>query len=307
METSGKRSISRRQEHWGKPGKLEKPGKASPYLYFLPAVALAVIFSYWPFIKTLVNSFHIVNFKGELVRFVGLENYTRLAANASFLTSLKNTARFTLIFTPVNMVVCLGLAILCQRRRRGSSFNELLFFLPMAVSMSSAALIFKALFNPTIGIVNWALGTDINWFNDPAHAMTTLVVLGVWLDVGLNFILLLTALRNVPRPYLEAVAMEGSSWWRALLSIQLPLISPTLIFVFMTGVKNAMLMSGPVIIMTEGGPYRSTQTVVFQMYLEGFTSGNYTLGSTLSVVIFLFTLMVMLGILAFEKRRVYYS
>lgn len=291
----------------GRKDMARRLGKVSPYLYFLPAVVLALAFSYWPFIKTLVNSFHIVNFKGELVRFVGLENYVRLADNASFLTSLKNTVRFTLIFTPVNMIACLGLALLSQRQRRGSPFNELLFFLPMAVSMSSAALIFKALFNPTIGIVNWVLGTDINWFNDPTHAMTTLVVLGVWLDVGLNFILLLTALRNVPKQYLEAAAMEGCSWWRTLISIQLPLISPTLVFVLMTGVKDAMLMSGPVIIMTEGGPYRSTQTLVYQMYLEGFTSGNYTLGSTLSVVIFLFTLVVMLGLLAFERRRVHYS
>ncbi len=290
------------QPAWKKRG-----ARITPYLYFLPALVLAVLFSYWPFIKTVLNSFHIVNFKGELVRFVGMENYVRLIGNDSFLTSLKNTLRFTAVFTPPNILICLSLALLSQRERRGSSFNELLFFLPMAVSMSSAALIFKALFNPTIGMVNWVLGVDINWFNDSHHAMTTLVVLGLWLDIGLNFILLLTALRNIPRPYLEAAAMEGSPWWRTILDIKLPLISPTLIFVVMTSIKDAMLMSGPVIIMTEGGPYRSTQTLVYQMYLEGFMSGNYTLGSTLSVIIFLLTLTVMLALLAFEKRRVYYS
>jgi sn-glycerol 3-phosphate transport system permease protein len=241
------------------------------------------------------------------VEFVGLDNFRELSASGNFRDSLRNTFRFTAMFVPANILACLGAALLCYRKRRGTAFNELLFLLPMAVALSSAALIFKAMFNPTIGIVNWILGIDVDWFNDPAMAMFTLVALGVWLDIGLDFVLLLAALRNVPTQLVEAAAMEGANAWRKFFSIQLPMISPTLLFVVCTNVKDALLISAPVMILTEGGPYRSTQTLVYQMYLEGFKSGNYTLGSTIGVVVFLLSVVMLLLLFRFEKRGVYYA
>lgn len=287
--------------------KHKQLSKTTPYLYMLPALALAFVFCLWPFFKTIVNSLSIVNYSGKIVQFVGLDNFRELFASSSFRISLKNTFRFTAIFVPVNVVICMLCALLCYRKRRGTAFNELLFFLPMAVAMSSAAMIFKALFNPMIGVVNWILGVDINWFNDPSKAMFTLVTLGVWLDIGLDFILLLAALRNVPPQLTESAELEGAGAWRKFRSVQLPLITPTLMFVVCTNIKDAMLISAPVMILTEGGPYRSTQTLVYQMYLEGFRSGNYTLGSTISVVVFLLSLVLLLLLFRFEKRGVYYS
>lgn len=281
--------------------------RLTPYLYMLPALFLAIVFCLWPFVKTIINSLSIVSYSGEIVEYVGLDNFKELFANPSFRTSVSNTFRFTALFVPANIIICMGCALLCYRKRRGTAFNELLFFLPMAVAMSSAALIFKALFNPMIGVVNWILRVDINWFNDPSKAMFTLVALGVWLDIGLDFILLLAALRNVPPQLLESAELEGAGAWRKFFNIQLPFISPTLLFVLCTNIKDAMLISAPVLILTEGGPYRSTQTLVYQMYLEGFRSGNYTLGSTISVVVFLLTLVLLLLLFKFEKRGVYYS
>lgn len=281
--------------------------KITPYFYMLPALFLAAVFCLWPFVKTIINSLSIVNYSGKVVEFVGLENFKELFASSSFRTSLKNTFRFTALFVPANVIICMGCALLCYRKRKGTAFNELLFFLPMAVAMSSAAMIFKALFNPMIGVVNWVLGVDINWFNDPSKAMFTLVTLGVWLDIGLDFILLLAALRNVPQQLLESAELEGAGAWSKFWRIQLPLVTPTLLFILCTNIKDAMLIAAPVMILTEGGPYRSTQTLVYQMYLEGFRSGNYTLGSTISVVVFLLTLVLMLLLFRFEKRGVYYS
>ncbi len=282
-------------------------GKVTPYLYMLPALVIAGIFCFWPFFKTIANSFSLVNMAGRNVAFVGLDNYKELFASESFRTSLYNTLRFTLMFVPSNIIICMACALLTYRKRRGTAFNEVLFFLPMAVAMSSAALIFKALFNPSIGVINYILGTNINWFNDPHMAMFTLVTLGVWLDLGLDFILLLAALRNVPQQLTEAAELEGAGAWTKFWKIQLPLITPTMLFILCTNIKNAMLISSPVIILTEGGPFRSTQTLVYQMYVEGFKSGNYTAGSTISVVVFLLTLVLLLLLFRFERRGVYYS
>lgn len=281
--------------------------RISPYLYLLPAVVLAYLFSYRPFFKTIVNSLSLVNFSGKIVEYVGLENFRLLFADRNFQTSLLNTFRFALLFIPLDLLICLAFALLVYRKRRFNGFNETLFILPMAVAMSSAALVFKAIFNPTIGVVNYLFSLTIQWFDDPAWAMVTIVILGIWMALGLDFLLLLGALRSVPRQLLEAAQMEGAGAWDTFFRIQLPLISPTILFIISTRLRDSMLLGGPVMVMTAGGPFRSTQTLVYQMYVEGFVAGNYSKGSAISVVVFALTFMLILLAFRFERKGVFYQ
>lgn len=279
----------------------------SPYLYFVPALALAYLFSYRPFFKTVVNSFSLVNHSGKILGFVGLDNYRALFADRNFQTSFANTFRFAAFFIPIDLVFCLLCALLVYRRRRFNAFNETLFIMPMAVAMTSAAMVFKAIFNPTIGVVNYLFGLTIQWFNDPRWAMVTIVILCVWMAMGLDFLLLVGALRSVSPDMMEAAEIEGAGPVAKFFSIQLPLISPTILFIVSTRLRDSMLLSGPVLVMTNGGPFRSTQTLVYQMYIEGFVAGNYSKGSAISVVVFTLTFLLILLAFRFEKRGVFYQ
>ncbi len=281
--------------------------KAWPYILLLPALALAFLFAYRPFFRTIINSLYNLSIIGKRTSFVGFDNYKRLFLGASFQDSLVNTLRFTLYFVPTNLIICLGAAMLANRKGKLASLNQIFMFLPMAVAMSSSMMLFKMMFNPSVGIMNTLLGSDIQWFNNPKSAMLLLVIAGVWLDIGFDFLLLLSALRNVPSSLIEVARIEGASPWQLFTSLQLPLIAPTLMFVLITSIKDAMLISAPVLLLTEGGPFRSTQTLVYQMYLEGFKSGNYALGSAIATVVFLLTFVIMLLLLRFEQRRVYYQ
>lgn len=278
-----------------------------PYLYLTPALVLAYVFSYRPFTKTVVNSLSLVNFTGKIIEFVGLENFERLLSDGNFLISLTNTFRFALVFIPLDIVLCMVCALLVYKKRRFNALNETLFIMPMAVAMSSAALVFKAIFNPTIGVVNHLFSLTIRWFDDPAWAMLTIVILGVWMALALDFLLLLGALRSVPRQLVEAAQMEGAGPFATFFRIQLPLISPTLLFIVSTRLRDSMLLSGPVMVMTAGGPQRSTQTLVYQMYVEGFVGGNYSKGSAISVVVFLLTFLLILLAFRLERRGVFYQ
>lgn len=284
-----------------------KLDKARPYILLLPAIALAFVFAYRPFFRTITNSLFNLSIIGKRLSFVGLDNYNRLFSSASFQDSLSNTLRFTLYFVPTNLVICLGAAMLANRKGKLASLNQIFMFLPMAVALSSSMMLFKMMFNPSIGIMNTLLGADIQWFNNPKAAMLLLVIAGVWLDIGFDFLLLVSALRNVPKSLIEVARIEGANPWQLFTTLQLPLIAPTLLFVLVTSIKDAMLISAPVLLLTEGGPFRSTQTLVYQMYLEGFKSGNYALGSAIATVVFLLTFVVMLLLLRFEQRRVYYQ
>jgi len=244
---------------------------------------------------------------GERLKFVGLENYSRLFASQSFQDSLSNTLRFTLFFVPANMFLCLSAALLANREGKLATLNQVFFFLPLAVGLSSSMMIFKMIFNPSLGIVNHLLGTSIQWFNNPKAAMALLVIAGVYLDFGFNFLLFHAALRNVPKDLIEVAQIEGASPFQTFRYLIFPLIGPTVVFVLITNIKDAMLISSPVLILTEGGPFRSTQTLVYQMYLEGFKSGNYAVGSSIATVVFLLTFSILLILMRLQRRRVYYQ
>jgi len=287
------------KQHWTE--------KLKPYLLILPALILAFLFAYRPFIVTILNSLYTVSINGKRMDFVGLETFNRLFATQSFQASLSNTLRFTILFVPTNIVICLSAALLANRKGKLATLNQVFFFLPMAVGLSSSMMILKMMFNPSIGIVNQLLGLDIQWFNEPKSAMALLVIAGVYLDIGFNVLLLSAALRNVPDQLLEVARLEGASAFQTFRYLQAPLISPTLLFIVVTNIKDAMLISSPVLILTEGGPFRSTQTLVYQMYLEGFKSGNYATGSAIATIVFLLTFLILLILMQSERRRVYYQ
>ena len=185
----------------------------SPYVYLVPAVMLAIAFGYRPFVKTVVNSLSLVNRLGRIVGFVGFENFSRLFSDRNFQTSLANTFRFAVLFVPLELIWSMTCALLVHRKRRFNAFNELLFMMPMVVAMSSAAILFQALFNPTIGVVNYSDRFNVQWFNDPIWAMWVIVILCIWMAMGLDFCCFLS-IAPIPRGIVEAAELEGASRWR---------------------------------------------------------------------------------------------
>lgn len=278
-----------------------------PYLFLLPMLVFAVAFSYYPALKTLLYSFSTVNFKGEITGYAGLENFRYLFSRKDFSIALGNTLRLTLINTPLTVVLTLLFAALCQEKRPLSGLNEMLFTLPMAVSMSAAALIFKVMLNPTVGIVNYTLGLKIGWYEDRATAMQGILLLTIWMGLGFNFLLFLSALRGIPTGITDSAQLDGAGIIRRFFAIQLPLISPTLFYVLCTNMILAMLTSGPIIILTDGGPARATTTLIFMMYSSGYGSSNYSLAACISVVAFLLTLLFTVGAFRLEGKKVHYE
>jgi sn-glycerol 3-phosphate transport system permease protein len=281
--------------------------KARPYLYVLPILLFAVGFIYYPFIKTFLYSFSTVNAKGIITGFVGLENFEYLFSRRDFKIALENTLKITAINVPATVAITMGLALLANKKRCLSSVYETLFTLPMAIAMSAAAMIFKVLLNPTVGYLNYALGIDWGWYQSRDHALYGILMLTVWMGIGFDFLLFLSAFRAVPDQLIEAGTIDGAGPVSRFFRIQLPLISPTILFVTLTNMVLAMMVSGPVIILTQGGPARSTTTLIFMMYNSGYGSANYSLSACVSLVAFALTFSLTLLAFYVEKRKVHYQ
>ena len=281
--------------------------RARPYLYILPMSVLALVFVYYPFFRTVIHSLSVVNARGQVVSFAGLENFAYLFGRREFQASLANTLTLALVNTPVTVVITLFLAWLASRPRRLSPVYESMFALPVAISMSASALIFKVLLNPTAGLVNYVFSLDWGWYKDPHTAMAGILLLTVWMGIGINFLFFLSSFRAVPSAVTDSARLDGAGEARILFSIRLPLIAPTVLYVSCTNMIQALMTSGPILVLTQGGPSRATTTLVYLMYTSGYSSSNYSLAACVSLVTFALTLVLTLALYSLQERRIDYA
>lgn len=273
------------------------------YLYVLPAVVLTALFAYYPFIKAFTSSFFLENQRGELLSFVGLDNYCALFSNGYFIASIKNTLLMTVIFVPANTLLTLLAASLVRKESRINELIGTIYVIPLAFSMSLSALLFKQIFSPTNSIVNRIFGLDIVWLNDRGSAIIAITVLCIFLDFALDYILLLSAFRKIERNIIEASLIDGANEWQRYFMIELPQIVPTLIMTIFIALKDILLISAPILLMTEGGPFRSTESVMFYYYIEAFKGSNRAAESTISSITVLFSALLLVIYSTIQKRR----
>lgn len=270
------------------------------YLFLAPALVLASIFLFLPLIKAFASSFLRISQGGDVLGFAGVSNYARLFSDKGFLNALRNTAKYIALFVPLNTAATLLAATLTRRRRRFTSSLELVFASPIAISLASYCLIFKEMFRGKVSVVNRLLSLDVDWLSERFPALMTLAILGVFLDFGLDYLLLTASFRSIDKDILDAARLDGASDRQIYSKIELPLIKRMLITTILIALKDALMISSPIIIMTEGGPFRSTETVMFYYYIEAFKSGNRAIQNSLSV---LMTMLFIAFMAIYSKRR----
>lgn len=279
-----------------------------PYLYLSSAFLLMFLFVYYPFGISIFKSFFLTNSMGEIREFIRLENYTYLFKNSTFIKSIGNTIKFTVFSVPLSVGIGFILAVLASKRRKWSPLYETLFSLPMAMSASVSAMIFELMFNPMLGIINRLLNLDINWLQDIRTAMWVLIIIRVWMNIGFNYLFLLSAIRGLPEDIIEAAEVEGASAFQKAVKIMLPLISPTVFFLICNSLAKAMTMSGLSLILTSnGGPSMSTETMISFMYKAAADSQNYNIAYPAAIVAFFITMTAVILTFIYEKKGVHYN
>lgn len=281
--------------------------KIEPFLYLLPALVLFGLFTYYPFVKTIVNSFFKCNSYGVARSFVGIENYLKVLKDSDFWAAVKNTLLFTAISVPVSVVAALFLALVSNKPRKLSPIYETMYALPMAISASVACMIFQLMYNPSLGILNEILGTKINWLSDSKWTMISISIISTWMNIGYNYIFLLSAVRSVPEEILESAELDGARGLTKTIKIVVPLISPTLFFVICHGIAGAMMMSNLILMLSSYSQNANVSTVISYMYDQSINSQNYNRGYPAAVLGFLLTFVFLLASFRAEKRSVHYD
>ncbi|MHC5795394.1 carbohydrate ABC transporter permease [Lacisediminihabitans sp. FW035] len=275
--------------------------------FLAPALVVLAAFVAWPMISALQLSFTDASGFGT-PSFVGFDNYVRAFTDSSILRAMLNTGLYAVLFTPVAIVTALVLALAINSPRlpfRG--FFRSTLFLPFIVSLAVAAFAWSYLLDPQIGLVNYwlqSLGIRIgNVLQDPVLAMPTVVLVAVWKNFGFYMVIFLAGLQDIPTSLYEAAQLDGASGWKRFTNVTLPMLSNTMAFVVIVALIAALQAFDQIYVLTGGGPYRSTETIVMQIYQSGFKELNLGFASALSYVLLIVTLLLSLVQFLFFGRR----
>ncbi|MGF7001871.1 multiple sugar transport system permease protein [Lachnospiraceae bacterium PF1-21] len=292
--------------------KREKKDWLVAYLFILPLLAGILLFYVYPFIQNIWFSFNDVN-KFNVATFTGFDNYIKMFQDKAVWQSLGNTFKYVLIVVPVSICLSLFIAALLNTKIKGKSIYRTIYFLPSVTMAAAVALVWKWIFNGQSGVLNAILRVfglpAREWLQDPKTSLYCIMVVGIWMVVGYNMIILLAGLQGVSKSYYEAAAIDGAGPVKQFFAITIPLLSPTIFFVLITSIISGFQVFDTVYMMVGKGSmaFESTQTVVMLFYRNAFDYGQKGYAAAISVLIFVVILIITAIQMIGQKKWVNYD
>jgi sn-glycerol 3-phosphate transport system permease protein len=284
--------------------------RALPYLLLLPQIAITVIFFFWPSAEMIWQSMLVEDAFGGNTQFVWFDNFIQLFEDPGYYASAVLTLGFSAAVAALGLAFSLLLATMADRIIRGGSAYKALLVWPYAVAPAVAGVLWGFLFNPSVGIVAWALrtiGYDFNYVLNGGQALTLVIFAAVWGQFSYNFLFFLAGLQSIPKSLIEAAAIDGAGPGRRFKDIIFPLLSPTGFFLLVVNIIYAFFGTfGVVDALTKGGPAKATEILVFKVYNDGFRGGD--LGGSAAQSAILMTVVILLTVVQFRfvERKVHY-
>ncbi len=280
------------------------------YSFILPNLIGFAVFTLVPMVASLGLAF--MNWDGaNQTSWAGLENFQRLLTDETFIISLKNTLIYVVGTVPTTMVASLGLAMLLNRSIRGRNFFRTTFFFPYVASLVAVAVVWNLLFFPSAGPVNEllrALGVQDppRWSASVDWAMLTVIMASIWRFMGYYMIIYLAALQGIPTILYEAAEIDGASAWQKFRYITLPLLTPATFFISVMLTIASFKVFDMILMMTNGGPGRATNVLVFYTYNVAFREFRFGYASAIAMVLLAMVLVITFVQFKMEKRWVSY-
>jgi sn-glycerol 3-phosphate transport system permease protein len=276
-------------------------------VYLAPAVILFAIFTFWPFFRAIQLSFFLVDRNTfEPAKWFGTGYYERIlnigetALGDDWLRSIGTTFWFTIMVVPFTLAGALGLALLAVAKVKGIGVYRTIFTSSLAISLASAGVIWSLIYSPNLKIFDHIL-------TDAKTALPAVAVMTVWTNLGFAFILMLAALQAIPKDLWESAKIDGAGDGRTFWHLTLPLVSPTLLFLLITGTIGCFQAFTQFKVLIDSvGPDQVTNVLVYALFTAFWSENNYGFAAALSVVLFL--LLLVLSLVQYKlDNRVHYQ
>lgn len=295
----------------GRPSKIQQRENRQGYLFIAPYVILFIIFTGIPFLMAMGLSFVNVQYitRLENLKFVGLKNFIKIFESKETMQALFRTFQYSLVYVPLLMVFGFSFAVLLNKGVHMKKAIRAMVFLPYVSNMVAIAIVFKLLLGPngpvvqglkTLGIDFPILLLDLRW------ALPTVAAIAVWKSIGLNMVIYLGALQNVPSELLEAAQIDGASRWQRIRHLVLPVISPTTFFLLISSLINSLQNFTVIQSLTEGGPGQATTVMSITIVRTAFMKYQTSLASAQAMIMFLIIMGITLVQWRGQKKWVNY-
>lgn len=267
------------------------------YLFLLPALIFFITFVVFPMLRGIYVSFFDYTIKSFV--FIGLKNYIELFTNPDlqFLKALVNTTLLVAGNVPIVIIFSLFVAVnIYKQSAFVRSFFRGVFYLPAVCSIVSVTVVWGWIYHPTYGILNYALGLQgpnaVAWLGDEKFALASILVVLITVSVGQPIILYIASLGNIPPTYTEAATIDGAGSWDIFANITWPLLMPTTLYVAIITTINSFQIFSLIQLLTSGGPYYATTTIMYQVYERAFQIGQFGISAAMGVVLAIFIVLI---------------
>jgi ABC-type sugar transport system permease subunit len=280
--------------------------------FIAPATIGLVVLYLWPFLSTLIKSFQDVPAFGPAT-FVGVENYTTLLGDGDFWKAFGNSALYTAIIL-LGIPLAIALAALIEQVGRGRAIYRVLFFLPVVTLPVAIGMVWRFIYNGDFGLLNYVLswfGVDGQfWVADPRFTIFAFGVVGIWMGLGINLIILGAGLQAIPKALYEASALDGAGRVRQFFHITVPLLSPSIFFVTILNVIAALQMFDLIFIMLRGvnnTALADSKTIVYLFYEKAFVQFHQGYGAAIAIVLLIVIMIATALQFRLQRSWVFYG
>jgi sn-glycerol 3-phosphate transport system permease protein len=277
----------------------------------MPAAIMLGIFTHYPAVATIIDSFFSTPKGARPAVFVGIDNYQAMIEDPIFWRALDNNIIYALSTIPLTIALAMAMAVTVNGNIAGRALMRLSFFTPTVMPMIAVANIWLFFYSPGYGMVDQILSLfgvpAHNWLGNEHTALACLIVVAIWKDAGFFMIFYLAALQQISPNLSEAAALEGASRWYFFRRVTFPLLMPTTLFVLINAIINSFRLIDHIVVMTRGGPNNTTALLLYYIYEVGFKFWDTAFAATLTVVLLVLLAAMALGQFIFLDRRIHYQ
>jgi multiple sugar transport system permease protein len=290
--------------------KIKKSNNLLATIFLLPALIPLVVFWIWPMIYSFYISLTDWDYMSPEYNMVGLENYINLLGDTEFHKVIINTLYFSIGTLIPTIIGGLFLALLLNRKLKGSNFYRIVLFSPWITPTVAVSIVWTWIFEPRVGLANYVLSIfnlpKLQWLHSSEWAMVGIIIVTVWKGLGWTMLFYISALKKVPDELYEAASIDGATYWEKFKNVTLPMISPTTFFLIIINIINSLQAYDQIQVMTQGGPAGSTRTMLYMYYQSAFERFNMGEATAVATVLIIITAGLAAIQFMFSRKWVHY-
>lgn len=278
-----------------------------PYFLLIPTFVGIIVFSLYPFVKTIISSFSVTDSYGAWLGWAGTKIWKLVLQDEATWRTVKITLLYAGLHMILNFFIAMFFALLSAKRSKAGKVYQMLYALPMAISSVASAQAWKFIFRNDYGLASSIVGENVAWLSNKDTAFWVVLIVMTWSHVSASYMFLLAGFRGVSNEVQEAAIVDGANGFTRAVKIMIPIASPQIFYVIFLNIITSYKAFSTINVLTQGGPGGSTKTLMYAVYQDAVDFGQYEIACVEAILLFVLVFVTSRVQFLFEKKFVHYE